>query len=33
MSDVTITVNDRQIVAAENELLLRVLNRNGIDSP
>jgi NADH-quinone oxidoreductase subunit G len=33
MSDITITVNDRQIVAAENELLLRVLNRNGIDIP
>ena len=33
MSDVTITVNDRQIVAAENELLLRVLNRNGFDIP
>lgn len=33
MSDIAITVNGKEIVAAENELLIRVLNRNGIDIP
>ncbi|MGB5964866.1 MAG: 2Fe-2S iron-sulfur cluster-binding protein [Sulfurimonadaceae bacterium] len=31
MSNITMTVNDQQIVAAENELLIKVLNQNGID--
>ena len=31
MSELTITVNDEEITAAENELLIKVLNRSGID--
>lgn len=31
MSEITITVNDRQIVTAENELLIKVLKQKGIE--
>ena len=31
MSEITITVNDETIAASENELLIKVLNRSGID--